>query len=782
MRFYLCGASGFRLNQNKKLPEMLFQVVLRLFKRLSQKEAARTTPHHDTGLLSPAPARNNIETQHPLNEAEWFSYLAANPADISARLRLGEHLARDGRFVEARAQLQEALAVDSGNANIWNALGNVCRLESGTPQAQQCYLRAISLDPKLMSAHVNLASLQIQDGEIEQAEKLLRDTLASGLAPPEGFELLSQLYFNQKKLAQARPILEDGVQLHPTSVSLRVALATVLHKLAFHHEALGQLDKARFLSPDDPEIEIRRAMAFEALNRQDEAIDCYELAIKWKPSSEVHYQLAMAQLKSQRYEDARDNLEISCHIDATSALPFLGLGHVYRELRMHSDSLSYYLKAITLAPTSPDAYYYAGLAYYNLLDIDQSRLHLERALQLYPSMALAWAKLGVIDREQGLSDNALTKLHTAVAHDPNYLEAKCQIGVTHQDRGDFDTAGFWFDEVLARSPSYLQARWHKAYAELLAGNYESGWQLYEARLHVESMKIRRFPFPMWEGQELKDKTILIYSEQGLGDEIMFSSCFPDILRQAKRCFIECDVRLVSLFRRSFDKAEIFGEIGSKEIIMRAQQESIDFVHPAGSLPLFLRRHIHDFPKHTGYLFAEPSDRNEIRAQLAALGNGLKVGIAWRGGVAGTRAVVRSIPLLSWGTILNTKGTHFISLQYTECSQEIVAAQDQYGVTITQWKQNIDDLDQMAALISELDLVISVCTATAHMTGALGVPLWILAPATPEWRYGFKGTIMPWYPSARIFRQDRLQDWEELLNLVSLELSKFRDAKRLLGDV
>ncbi|MDP2706716.1 MAG: glycosyltransferase, partial [Burkholderiales bacterium] len=186
----------------------------------------------------------------------------------------------------------------------------------------------------------------------------------------------------------------------------------------------------------------------------------------------------------------------------------------------------------------------------------------------------------------------------------------------------------------------------------------------------------------------------------------------------------------------------------------------------GSLPQYLRRSLADFPRHRGYLKADPERVQVWHERLAALGPGLKVGISWQGGTHKTRRPMRSIPLAQWAPLLQSAGVQYVSLQYTECSGEIAAVEAATGVRIADWREVRDDLEHTAALITALDLVISVCTAVIHLGGALGKPVWVLAPYSPEWRYGIAGDGMPWYPSVKMFRQLRYGEWQPVIERVA----------------
>jgi hypothetical protein len=277
--------------------------------------------------------------------------------------------------------------------------------------------------------------------------------------------------------------------------------------------------------------------------------------------------------------------------------------------------------------------------------------------------------------------------------------------------------------------------------------------------------VRAAHFPRWDGGDLTERSILAYREQGLGDEIMFASCLPQLIERAGHTIIECSDKLKPLFERSFPRATVL----SQDNAAREKVEA-DCEVPLGSLPLYFRQSADHFPAHAGYLRADPARLAAWRAKLDRLGPGLKVGISWRGGTYKTRSPLRSIDLRDWEAILSVPDVSFVSLQYTsDAEAEIAALEQSSGRRVVHWPEAIADYDETAALVGALDLTISVCTAVVHLAGALGRPVWVLAPYSPEWRYGRAGERMPWYPSARVFRQEHRGDWPQLVDAVGARL-------------
>ncbi len=239
-----------------------------------------------------------------------------------------------------------------------------------------------------------------------------------------------------------------------------------------------------------------------------------------------------------------------------------------------------------------------------------------------------------------------------------------------------------------------------------------------------------------------------------------------MLAQAAHGVIDCDSRLAGLYRRSFPQATVHGGRQTDATDWVAGAGPIDVRIPAGSLPLHLRRSPGEFPRHAGYLRADPARVAAWRERLQGLGPGRKIGLAWRGGVPQTGRGSRSLSLDELLPVLRLGGFSFVALQYDRCSEELAALRERHGIDVHHWQEAIDDYDETAALVCALDLTLSVCTAVVDLGGALGRPVWVMAPVRTDFRYGLEGETMRWYPSVRMFRQQRYGDWRPVLGAVS----------------
>lgn len=312
------------------------------------------------------------------------------------------------------------------------------------------------------------------------------------------------------------------------------------------------------------------------------------------------------------------------------------------------------------------------------------------------------------------------------------------------------------EKAIKLNPENALAHWNLALALLESGQWGRGWDehdwgLKKAQHLMQPMRTDRGikdGLPVWDGTP--GKTVAVYGEQGLGDEIMFASMLPDLLKTNK-VIVECHKRLKTLFEHAFPQVTFYGTREDAEISWPYDHDDLEYRIAIGSLGKFYRRSTESFPG-TPYLKAEP---------LLAAGRKLRVGISWTGGQKQGRIETRSVPLTWWGPILDND-CEFVSLQYTDCVSEISVAERANGWSIEQFPQIVDpqgDYMDTARLVASCDLVISACTSVVHLAGALGVPTWCMVPSKPAWRYGIAGP-MRWYRAVRLYRQPKPEPGRE----------------------
>lgn len=397
-----------------------------------------------------------------------------------------------------------------------------------------------------------------------------------------------------------------------------------------------------------------------------------------------------------------------------------------------------------------------------------------------PTFGEGWNNLGNAYRANGMIDEARECFIKAATISPEISFIPSNIAGTYLNNGTPQAALEWAEKALKINPAEKQAKWHKALALLEMRQWAEGWDCHEVRLEGganHNIADRNYsgdplnPTPWWDGKS--PGLVAVHGEQGLGDEIMFGSCISDMLKiPGVRVIFEPSPRSHTLFTRTFPDVSVHGTHKVNGVEWVAKEGRPDFKIAMGSLPKFFRRRDEDFPG-TPFLKASDVKRRDYRDRLDKLGDKLKVGIAWQGGVESTAVYYRSLHLQQMLPILKNDAT-FVSLQYTPDAQENIAEfKAETGIEIVHWADAAQGkvLDDLVALIAELDIVISVCQTAIHIAGALGKECWVLTPSRPSWRYGIEGEKMPWYNSVSLFRQDG--EWEPVIETVGEKLANYR---------
>ena len=398
-----------------------------------------------------------------------------------------------------------------------------------------------------------------------------------------------------------------------------------------------------------------------------------------------------------------------------------------------------------------------GTMYLQMDKLGLSISLLERAASKTPQADIL-CNLGIAYKQSGQYEKCRQKMKEAMRHNPNAQEIANYAGL-YINISQPEEALKHANRALKMDPEQPMAHWNKSMALLEMGRWGEGWDENEWGFK-NKMRVRRdLGVPYWDGTN--GKTIAVYGEQGLGDEIMFASMIPDLCKKNAVIF-ECHTRLKTLFQKSFPDLTIYGSRESPEITWLANHE-LDYAVSIGSLGRWFRRSAEDFPG-TPYLRADPIER----------GRKFRVGISWTGGLKPGRVVVRTIPLAMWLPILNND-CEFISLQYTDCHDEIEAV-NRLGYNIIERDDLVkaEDYYETARLVKSCDLVISCATSVYHLAGALGVPTWLMAPNRPAWREQVKGPI-PWYRSVRVYRQPQgdAETWRAVVSKVGFDLSELK---------
>ncbi len=563
-----------------------------------------------------------------------------------------------------------------------------------------------------VDASVKRAIAAHQAGRLAEAQMMYQTAL---LADPKHAVALHHLgitYFQQGQLQNGIGFVQRAIAAKPDYAAAHYDLGNALCGLQRFAEGAAHFEKALAIQPSFAEAASNLGNALHALGDNERAVKAFETALRLKPNA---------------------------------APTLYNLGIALQDLGRHEDAVAQYRKAVQFAPDHARAYCNCANSLIRLKRPDEAAAALDRAIALQPNMPEAWAGRGNLYSETGRHADAIAA----------------------------------YDRALALKPDNFEVCFHRALVKLALRQFDSGWTDFERRwqsprflqANTAGTLAKTGSFKLYNSEAaLAGKKILVVTEQGIGDEIMFLGMLTDLLARGNTVTWECDARLLRLLSHSFPDVRF---VDAKA----PPGGSYDVTLPAGSLGHAFRRSIDSFPK-TPYLVPRPERIDHWKGRIGPDDGRLKVGISWRGGVATTRATERSMPLDDLSPLLAMEGCRFISLQYGEAEAEVAAANSRLGTGIDIFaRPDIDDFEELAALVLSLDLVVSVQTALVHVCGAAGQRCLAMIHSTPEWRYGLVGDAMPWYGSVELYRQTAGGGWPPVIGRVAEQVKARRDATR-----
>jgi tetratricopeptide (TPR) repeat protein/polysaccharide pyruvyl transferase WcaK-like protein len=686
-----------------------------------------------------------------------------------------------------------------------------CHRAGRLTEAEDMYRRLLRSHPGYPEVLRLLGMLAIQTGRNEEAECLLSRAIETGKSE-------AQCYANLAVALQNLGRNEDAIEAGMKALSLAPENAAVCNTLGNAYRSLGLLEtsaawfkRAYALSPRSAEICVNLGNAYFDMNDLDEAAQWFRRAVTLNAdNAEGHFRLGVIHRMCGRAEMAVESFLRALQIRPDFTEAYNGLGNSLSDLKELDAAAEAYRQALQCRSDYVEAHYNLGNVLAALDRNGEAAAHYECVVSLKPDFVEGHIKLGHALTAQGSFDRACLCYGEALSRNPSLAEAHNGLGNALRGKRSYDEALASYGKALSLRPDFAETYYNMsnvfldmgntkravecceksiaikpdlpephrnlAAAWLTDGEFRRGWKKYEWRFFRKGESPPPFSSPRWDGTPLTGRTILVAAEQGVGDEIMFASCLPEVIDQAGRCIVECDGRLVPLFTRSFPQARVIARVGDESQLCG---EHIDVHVPIGSLPMHFRTDLISFPVRRSYLTPDPELAKGWHTRYRGLGEGLKVGISWRGGKEVLVRLQRSTALPQWQKVFSVPSVQFINLQYGACEEELKAMGKTLGVTIHDWDDAdpLRDLDGFAAQIAALDLVISVDNATVHMAGALGVPVWVLLPFSGDWRWMREYDDTPWYPAMRLFRQDAPGEWHGPFARVASLLSSVTNSSR-----
>ncbi len=524
------------------------------------------------------------------------------------------------------------------------------------------------------------------------------------------------------------------------------------------------------LEPEQPDAWHLSGVIHGARKEHDQAIACIRRALSIKPGDGVYLSnLGIACSGAGLQAEAVEAYRQSLTADPRQPAVAYNLGNALAELDQPREAVEAYRQAVALRPDYISALLNLGNVLRDTGAFDEAEAAYRRVREIAPGHAGALLNLGNLRRELADPVGARTLLEQALAKEPTNFRAWNNFGSTLREMGDLRGALKAYRHCLKLAPEHAEGHLNYAMALLAAGDYENGWREYEWRWEgaYEARRYRRqFPMPQWRGEPLAGRSIILHAEQGLGDALQFVRYAPLVARRGARVVIECHPPL----RRLFEFLP-----GVAQVVPQGQGLPMTEFHcPLMSLPLAFGTHLDTVPAAMPYLWADPMQVRGWSMRLAGDPRP-RVGLVWAGnprrGDPGAHLLDkrRSLTFEMIQPILSVEGVRFVSLQKGE-------AQQTTDPRLTDWTAELNDFADTAALVRNLDLVITVDTSVAHLAGGLGVPVWLLSRFDGCWRWLTGREDTPWYPGMRLLRQETYGQWQPVVDRVVRELHQTISAK------
>jgi tetratricopeptide (TPR) repeat protein len=533
-----------------------------------------------------------------------------------------------------------------------------------------------------------------------------------------------------RRLPEAEAIYRQILAHDPKHAQATHYLGLIARQMGRNDVAVDLIRRAISLGASDPEAHNNLGTALADLGKHDEAIEAYRRSIALRPG----------------YASAYSNL-----------------GSTLREKGRHVEAIAAYRQAITSRPSMAELHYNLGVASCDAGEVEEAIAACRQAIALNPGLAEAYCVLGNALKGRGDRDEAIAAYRQAIQLKPDYAEVYSNLGIALKDQLELKEAIVAYRRAIQLKPDYPESHSNLALALLTQGHWREGWEEYEWRWKCREfpMPARNFSQPQWHGEELGGRTILLHAEQGLGDTIQMIRYVPFVAARGGRVVLECRSELLGLLK------ELSGV--SQAITVGNELPPFDVHCPLMSLPLAFDTRFESIPHSIPYLAVDPKRIAYWRDLLAGSQERLDVGLAWAGRKAHVNDKNRSISLSRLAPLAAATGIGFHSLQVGVPAWQALSSDP--GLNVIDYSDKLTDCAETAALIANLDLVITVDTAVAHLAGAMGKPVWVLLPFVPDWRWMMDREDSPWYPTMRLFRQRIAGQWDEVIERVTKSLAR-----------
>ncbi len=589
--------------------------------------------------------------------------------------------------------------------------------------------------------------------------KILRDVSPDD---PKTHYHMAMCYEGLNELQQALDEYQKALELNPKYINALNNSGLVFCQLEKYEQAEMCHKLVLKISPDDENSLINLGNLKVKTKCYEEAVRYYKKALKtFKKTDLVYFNLGNCYVEMEEPLKAIANFKNAISNNPIYIDALLNMGQVYADLKDYAKATDCYTKILKIDPDEGRAYYNLGSCFENMGEYSTAIKYYQTAYDKDNKLNISFVRIGDILWKQGKHDEAQKYYINAIDNESERAVSFTYLGLDMINKKNFDEALRYFDIALTVKEDIPEVHYNKSHVYFLQGKYDIGWEEYEWRLKRNDYSKRNINGPELKTYDVLDKRIFVYDEQGLGDSIQFVRFLPLLKERGAVVIFECEPRLECIFKNLKGVDELVVRTANVE-----PEVQYDYQISLLSLPHYLKSGLEDIPDNIPYLFADEKKKTEWQN---IIGNNfsVKVGLVWAGNPLHTNDKRRSCKLSNFKPLFSIRGVEFFSFQ----KGDAVAQLYQTDYPVKDLNTYINNFEDTAAGIQNMDLIISVDTSTAHLAAAMGKTVWTLLPTNQDWRWIVGRNDTPWYPTMELFRQEKEDNWKLVIEEMAVELEK-----------
>ncbi|MEA3225574.1 MAG: tetratricopeptide repeat protein [Planctomycetota bacterium] len=687
-------------------------------------------------------------------------------ADVSAMLEAAVQHHQIGCLEQADMMYRQVLQEQPENPVALHSLGALAYQKSQYDLALDLVGRAISSNPRIPQFHNTLGVILEAQGRPGEAVDAYSQAVSLKADYAEAHNNMAIALQSQGQYARAIEICKRAALIDPDYAEVYNTMGFAQQMQGKLHEAIESYRKATLLDPDFAEAYNHVGVVLSKQEQYAEAVANYKQALRINPGyAEVHNNLSIALKAMGQLNEAVESCRRALELEPDFAQAYFNLANAMRDQGGCDEAIANYGHALKIDPDYAEVYNNLGILLNDLDRSDEAAENYQRAIRLKPDYAEAYNNLGIVFKNRGRLTDAIVNYERAIQLEPQFFEAYYNLANTLKEQGHCDQAIENYGRAIEIKPGYAQAHWNRSHAFLLKGEFTKGWQGYEWRRDPE-LEIFTYPHrhrqARWDGSDFVGKRLLVHCEQGLGDSLQFMRYLPMVKALGGTVIFEAWKPLHGILQDSEDIDELL-ELSFE----RKTDVDFDLHISLMDLPAVFGTTLEAIPAEVPYVCPEPQKVEHWRGRLDD--SSFNVGIVWAGSPQHGNDHNRSCPLELFAPLAAIERVQLYGLQKGEAAGQAEGLSQ--VIAIENLSKDLHDFADTAGVLENLDLVISVDTAPAHLAGAMGKPTWLLLPFAPDWRWMLERTDSPWYPTMRLFRQEKWGDWNSVFEDMVEELRK-----------